>query len=207
MKPSYKFYRGCFRLMQAYINVFYRFRVTGQENIPDGAALVCANHSNNIDPFLVAIAFGIHNHVHVMSKIELFRIPIVSQILQKLGMISVNRRAPDSNSLKSTLSYFKCGEKVVIFPEGTRVSQDDAIEAKAGAVKIAERTCVPLIPVFIPRKKPLFRKLTIAIGEPYYIEKQENKRSSGDYSLLSDDLMERIKSLNPKSVTIMVGSI
>ena len=205
MKPSYKFYRGCYRLMQAYINVFFRFRVIGRENIPEGAAVVCANHSHNIDPFLVAVAFGIQNHVHVMSKVELFRIPVVSQILQKLGMISVNRGAPDTNSLKSTLGYLKCCEKVVIFPEGTRVRRDDAIEAKAGAVKIADRTETPIVPVFIPRKKPVFRKLTVVIGEPYRFEEQEKKRSADDYVKLSDDLMERIKTLNPESVVIMVG--
>ena len=195
MKPSYRFYRGVYRLMRAYINVLYRFQVIGQENIPEGAAVVCANHSSNIDPFMVAIAFGIHNHMHIISKIELFRIPVVSQILQKLGMISVNRGVLDVNSVKSTLAYLKSGEKVVIFPEGTRVSEDDAVEAKAGAVKIADRTRAPIVPMFLPRKKLLFRKMSVIIGEPYYIEKQAQKRSTNDYLRLSDDLMERIKSL------------
>ena len=195
MKPSYTFYRGVYRLVRAYINVIYRFQVIGQENIPEGAAVVCANHSNIIDPFLVAIAFGIHNHMHVIAKIELFRIPLVSQFLQKLGMISVNRGVLDANSVKSTLGYLKSGEKVVIFPEGTRVPEDDAVEAKAGAVKIADRTGAPIIPVFIPRKKPLFRRLPLVIGEPYYIERQTQKRLIKDYSRLSDVLMERIKSL------------
>ena len=195
MKPSYKFYKGIYRLVRAYISVFYRFTVIGLENIPEGAAVVCANHSANIDPFLVAIAFGIHNHMHVIAKIELFRIPVVSQILQKLGMISVNRGVLDANSVKSTFSYLKSGEKVVIFPEGTRVSEDDAVEAKAGAVKIADRTGAPLVPMFLPRKKPLFKRLPVVIGEPYYIEKQKQKRSIKDYSRLSDELMDKIKSL------------
>ncbi|MCL2124390.1 MAG: 1-acyl-sn-glycerol-3-phosphate acyltransferase [Oscillospiraceae bacterium] len=198
MKPSYKFYRGCYRVARAWFGILYRLRVDGADNIPSGAAVVCANHSHMSDPFLAAFAFGISNQLHVIAKIELFRIPVISQILQKLGMICVNRGKLDIDSVKSSLQYLRKGEMVVIFPEGTRVSADDAVEAKAGAVKLAERAGALLVPFYIPRKKRLFRKVTVVIGEPYSVEKLQVKRTADDYAELSEALMEKIKSLNPE---------
>ena len=200
MKPSYRFYRRCYHLARTAIGIFYRIQVFGYENIPDNAAMVCANHSSGIDPFFVAFAFGINHHMHVIAKVELFRIPVIAPILKKLGMISVNRGVVDASTIKSSFGYLKNNEKVVIFPEGTRVSKDDAIAAKTGAVKIAEHAGVPLIPMYIPRKKPLFSRVTVVIGEPYYIEKQEHKRVLSDYSQLSDVLMDKIKLLNPEQL-------
>ena len=198
MNPTHSFYRACYRLARAIAAVFYRLRIIGKENIPERAALVCANHSNAIDPFLIAIVFGIDSNIHVITKAELFKIPVISAILKKLGMIRVDRGVLDTSTIKSTLSCLKNGEKVVIFPEGTRVHEDDAVLAKAGAVKIAERAGVPVLPLFLPRKKPLFSTLKIVVGEPYYIEKSQQKRTVEDYSMLSGTLMSKIKQLNPE---------
>jgi len=200
MKSSYKFYRGCFRLANPVIRFFRPFEVIGMENICKGAAVVCANHSAMIDPFLIALVFGIESHMHVLAKIELFKIPVIKQILEKLGMIRVNRGIIDVASIKSSLGYLKKGEKVVIFPEGTRVTEDESVEAKNGAVKLAERAGIPVIPFFIPRKKPFFKKVRLIVGKPYLIEKLRNRRSVEEYVKLSEDLMNRIHSLDSKGL-------
>ena len=195
MKTSSRLYRSYYRLARFFIGLFCRFSVSGAAYIPEGAALVCGNHSSNLDPFLVAFALGIHNHAHIIAKAELYKIPVVSSILRKLEMIRVDRGISDLAAVKDSLRYLKNGEKVVIFPEGTRVSEDDAASAKIGAIKLAERASVPILPVFIPRKKPLFRRISIVIGESYVLEKQDKKRTPDDYERLTVDLMERIKSL------------
>jgi 1-acyl-sn-glycerol-3-phosphate acyltransferase len=151
-----------------------------------------------IDPFQIALAFGIDDNVHVIAKIELFRIPVLSWFLWKLGMICVDRSINDIESIKTSLAYMKKGKKVVIFPEGTRMSQYDAHAAKSGAVKLAERAGVPIIPVFLSRKKPLFKRSKVVIGQPYYIEKKEGKRHVDDYTKLSEELMEKIQALDPE---------
>ena len=195
MNKSYKSYRRYYRLARFFIGIFYRIAVTGTENIPDGACLICANHSSNIDPFLMAFAFGINRQLHIIAKAEIFKIPVIRTILRKLGMISVDRRTLDLATVKASLGYLKNNEIVLIFPEGTRVSDDDASAAKIGAIKLAERAGAPIIPVFIPRKKPLFRKVSIQIGQPYTVEKKSGKLSQKEYAALTDELMERIKGL------------
>ena len=47
-----------FDFLKPWVKAFYPMRCRGRENIPDGPAVVCANHSNYIDPLLVAVAFG-----------------------------------------------------------------------------------------------------------------------------------------------------
>jgi len=193
---SYKFFRGAFRIAVPVIKFFRPFEVIGKKNMIEGAAMVCSNHSAMIDPFQIAAAFGIDDNVHVIAKIELFRIPVLSFCLWKLGMICVDRSTNDIESIKTSLTYLKRGEKVVIFPEGTRLSEFDAHAAKNGAVKLAERAGVPIIPVFVTRKKPFFKRSKVVIGEPYFIEKQREKRHADDYAKLSEELMEKIQALD-----------
>jgi 1-acyl-sn-glycerol-3-phosphate acyltransferase len=182
-------------LARALFAVFYRIDVSGAENIQDGATMVCANHSSMLDPFIIAFAFGIGHHMHIIAKAELFRIPVLSAFLNKLGMIRVNRSIADIATVRSSLGYLKSGEKVAIFPEGTRVSSDDAVSAKIGAIKLAERAGVPIVPFFIPRKKPLFRKIRVIIGKPYNIDRYDGKRPADDYEQLTETLMLNISSL------------
>ena len=194
-KESKRFYRGCYHVAGPVIRFFRPVKILGKENRVSGAALICANHSAMIDPFLIALAFGIDTQIHVMAKIELFKIPVVSFFMRKLGMICVDRGTLDVASIKTSLSYLKNGEKVVIFPEGTRISEYDATAAKSGAVKLAERAGVPIVPVYMPRKKPLFKKTPVIFGEPYYIKKLTEKRTAEDYNELSEELMKKIQAL------------
>ncbi|MCL2152122.1 MAG: 1-acyl-sn-glycerol-3-phosphate acyltransferase [Oscillospiraceae bacterium] len=198
MKSSYRFYKGCYRIARVMLSVLYGLSVKGRENIPHGAFLVCANHSSTLDPIFIAMACGIENHMHIIAKAELYRVPVLSAIVQKLGAIRVDRGIMDMNTIKETLSYLKSGEKVAIFPEGTRNPEKNVVSAKSGAVKIAERADVPIVPIYIPRKKPLFRKVHLVIGEVYAIETINARRSPNEYKLLVDALMDKIEALNPE---------
>ena len=199
-QASYTFYKWCFIIAGPVMRFFRPFEVLGKENRIEGAALICSNHSAMIDPFQIALAFGIDTNIHVIAKKSIFKIPLISTILWKLGMISVDRSINDISSVKASLAYLKNGEKVVIFPEGTRMSEYDAHAAKNGAVKMAERAGVPILPVFITRKKPFFKKTKVVFGEPYFIKKTKEKRSHENYIRLSEELMNKIQTLDPDGV-------
>ena len=201
MKPSYRFYRRCYRIAYAILCIFFWFDVKGRENMPEGAAMICANHSSNTDPVFIALAVGIDYFVHFIAKVELFSKPVLSTVIIKLGAISIDREMLGVATIKNILEYFKLGEKVGIFPEGTRASKADYVAAKSGAVKIAERANVPVVPIYLPRKKLMFRKFPVVIGEPYFIEKQSAKRSPEDYAQLAGVLMSKIEALNPGNQT------
>ena len=190
-------YQRFFTFVSFFIHLFWRFKVTGAERVQDGAAMVCANHSSWTDPFFIAIAFGKKFHLRFMGKAELFRMPVIGWYLKRIGMFPVDRSRQDVTAIRTAMKLIQTGEKVVIFPEGTRVAEDDAVAAKSGAVKIADHMKAPLYPVYVPRKKPLFSRVEVVIGDPFTFERTEGRRKNTDYERMADELMARIRALTP----------
>lgn len=180
-----------FDLLLPIVKTLYPLRCRGTENIPEGPAVVCANHSNYIDPLLVAAAFGKENYMHFMAKLELLHVPVVGAVLKKCGICFVDRGKSDIDAIRNMMRYLKRGEKVFIFPEGTRVGHDNEVEAKTGAVRIASKMKVPILPVYIPRGKKVFGRVELRVGKPYTVEGKTHE----EYEKLADDVMERIYEL------------
>ena len=44
--------------LQPIFRVLYPWKVVGKENIPEGACVICPNHTYWKDPFCVVFAFG-----------------------------------------------------------------------------------------------------------------------------------------------------
>ena len=63
------------------------------------------------------------------------------------------------------------------------------------AVWFAVRTGVPILPVYIPSKKPWFRPTTVVIGTPFMPEVESRKGTSEEFRAIAADLMERIRAL------------
>lgn len=189
------FYHVALLLVRPICALLYPRRRNNNAQLPGGAAIVCANHSNYIDPVLLALDAGNEHWIHFMSKVELSKIWLLGSIIRKLGAFFVDRNSNDLGAIRTAMSLLKNGEKVGIFPEGTRVSEDDAVSAKVGAVRLAMRLKVPIVPVFISRNKKLFRRLDLVIGEPYLIA------SDADAQEQTILLMERIHALDPRRQT------
>ena len=102
----------------------------------------------------------------------------------------------DMKAVKTAMKYLTSGEKVGIFPEGTRRHRDNEVDAKTGAVRIAEKTNVPIVPVYIPRRKNMMTPFDVIIGTPYFVNADGHKMSAEDYAE-AKELMNRIGSLNP----------
>ena len=195
MPESTKFYKRWYTIANVLFNTIFRLKIVGRENINNGAAMICANHSSMFDPVYIGIALGKYDQPLYIAKKELFDVPVLSWLLKGLGATGVDRSKADISIVKKALGRLKAGSKVVIFPEGTRVAEDNTHSVKHGAIKIAERADAFILPVYIPRKKPLFSKVKIVIGKPYKIIKQKAKRSYDDYEKLSNELMDNIQSL------------
>lgn len=186
-----RWYNIIYSIIVPITRFLYPLRFKGRENIPDGPAVVCGNHSNLIDPILVAASFGKHTFMHFIAKLELKSVPVVGWALTKAGVCFVNRGHSDIGAMRSMMKFLKRGDKIFIFPEGTRVGEDNAVDAKTGAVRLASKLNVPIVPVYIPRRKRIFSKVELQIGEPYYV----SGHNHDEYAELSDGIMERIYAL------------
>ena len=121
-------------------------------------------------------------------------LPRLRWILEKIGSVFVRRGESDIEAYKSCLRILKGGEKLLAFPEGTRVHSDTVLPAKTGVIRMAVRTGAPIVPVYLPRDKRLFHHVDIVFGEPYTIE----KAAHSDYEPLAQELMDKIWALKDR---------
>ena len=194
-----KVYSVIYPIIWIFFFFFHPWKAVGADNIPEGAAVICGNHTTLGDPLYVVCAMGGKRQTHVMAKAEVMKWPVIGFLLKKAGIIGVNRGKSDMAAVKECLKVLRGGEKLLMFPEGTRVREGQVSEVQTGAAMLATRTGVPLVPVYIPAKKRRFRKTTVVFGESYYPEFEGRKPSAGDYQRIADDLLVRIRALGEQA--------
>ncbi len=186
---SDRHYRFAYCFIIPVIRLLFPMRIHHAERIPDGPMVVCAPHSALVDPILIMSMLSIRRYPRFLAKKELFSIPVVGVFLRWIGMIPVDRGKADISSIKAALKVLKEEGIIGIFPEGTRVQEEQASQAKTGAVMLASRTGVPILPVWMPRKKRLFRRVDLVVGEPYGLPAL---RGNAEYHSHAEELMRRI---------------
>ena len=172
----------------------YRFKFIGRENIVKGPALLCGNHTANIDSVLVILALGDVMQYAAMAKKELFKIPLVGWVLKLFGAYPIARGGSDLAAIKFSLKALKEGKKLVVFPEGTRVKPGMVSEPKSGASMLAIKAGVPIIPLYITPGRKAFRGCTVTFGEPMYPQ-VEGRATSEDYQRVTCELMDKVWAL------------
>lgn len=190
-----KFYLFVYSVLCPLFKIFMPFRAVNVERVPEGAAILCANHSHLFDPLLMTFCLGRHTFIRHVAKEQNRRIPILGWLMYKAGSIFVHRDGSDFDSVRACLKALSNGEKLMIFPEGTRVKEGEHVEPKDGAVYLAAKKRVPIVPIYVPRKKRWFRVNEIRFGEPYTLEVPRG----ADMGALSRELMERIEALGSEA--------
>ncbi|MDO4711202.1 MAG: lysophospholipid acyltransferase family protein [Peptostreptococcaceae bacterium] len=170
--------------------LIFRVHITGRENIPtEGAFLVAANHLSILDP--VIISFITPRPIHFMAKAELFRTKFTKWLFGSVKTIKVERGANDISAIKKSLTVLKKGEILGLFPEGTRTKgKNSDVTVKSGAIMLAHRAKVKILPVAIRSDYKLFSKVEVRIlplfdPEVYLID-------TSDYDQAANHLLETI---------------
>lgn len=190
-----KWYKFFYAIVWPFVMLFYPMKFYGKENIPEGGALVCANHSSAADPFFLAFALGRNRQIRAMAKESLLKIFFIGKVLKLVGTFGVKRGASDIHAVKYALDELKKGEYVVLFPEGTRVKSREEGEPKTGAAMLACRTGVQVLPVYIPMKKRPFRINRVYIGPSYAMVTEGRRANAKDYEAFTQELMDKIYDL------------
>ena len=172
------FFKFAWSVMRPVSHVLFRLQIEGTERLPAHGAMLCANHSSNWDPIL-------------MAKDSLFRFPPLRWVVEHLGAFPVARGHSDINSVKTAMKAIRDGENLLIFPEGTRVEKEGDVQAKGGVAVIGIRTGAQFVPVFVDGKKRLFRKTRIVFGEPYRPTYTGRHGTAEEVQAIADDLLRR----------------
>jgi 1-acyl-sn-glycerol-3-phosphate acyltransferase len=117
----------------------------GTNRIPArGGAVLASNHLSGLDPPLVG-TFS-RRAIWYMMKSELLDIPVVGEALTWTGAFPVRRGEGDRDSLRKARELVREGHVVGVFVEGTRQRFGYPGPIHAGALTIAMRERVPVIP-------------------------------------------------------------
>ena len=157
------------------LRFWFRLSHEHLDRIPaKGPAIIVCNHISYLDPLTngdAVVRAG--RRPRFLAKAELFRIPVVGRALRGAGQIPVSRGSRDRSSLDRAVSALADGEVVVVYPEGTVTKHADGLpmEGKTGAVRLALRTGVPIIPMASWGSQAVWQKSgkgSLKLGRPIW---------------------------------------
>lgn len=119
-------------------------------------------------------------------------------VFKNVNAFPVDRENPGPSTLKIPSRLLKDGKVVGIFPSGTRSSED--VSLKAGAVTIAMRSNVPLVPAAYigpSSVKELFsrKRAQLIFGDPIQVEASEQMSRKEVMQAMTDQLNKTFEEL------------
>src|SRR6185312_14694404 len=134
------------------VTLLYRFRFTGDRNIPDrGAAILVCNHVSYADALVVSA--GVWRPVRFVMDHHLYNIPVLHWIFLTNKTIPIAPRKEDPELLERAyaeiVQALKDGELVCIFPEGYITRDGELAEFRPGLLHVLEEVPVPVIPMAV----------------------------------------------------------
>lgn len=177
-------YRITRPIIKILINVVFRPKYIGLENIPkSGNVVLAGNHTKIFDPLLIMSCTK--RTVHFLAKDDLNK-GFKKYIFKNMGIIPVNRKIHDKDALKTAKEFLYKGALIGIFPEGTvNKTSNTILPFKIGAVKMSHDTDSLIVPFTIKGKFRIFNNLKIEFFKPY-------KVSSDDLTYENQKLMDII---------------
>lgn len=159
-----------------------------------GGAVIAANHTSMADPFLVGTAFW-YRRLFFLAAEAVMGGKIRSALLRGAGAIKIDRGATDIEAIKKSVETVKSGQLLSIFPQGEIKKDEQVDDIKSGAVLIALKADVPIIPVHILPSKHFFAQRSVIIGEAIYPKEHISGRfpTAADIEKVSQMLMQQMQ--------------
>ncbi len=183
---SKAFYRFARFIINLLCRVFWRVRVTGRENIPlSGAFVLAPVHRSNIDTMLACTVTP--RRMRYMGKDSLWKNSVTGWLFSALGGFPVTRGTADREALRRCVYVLQSGQPLVMFPEGERKSGAIVEKLFDGAVYVAIKANVPIIPVGIGGSELAMQKgskmvrpvrCAMVIGKPIDVGTSDGTRTA-----------------------------
>ena len=169
-----------------FFRLYFKIEVKGLENFQnfDDGAIMISNHKSNLDPIFLGLFFK--RRLFFMAKKELFCVPILKNIIKKLGAFPVERGKNADDVIKKAVEMIKSGKIVAMFPQGHRCKRIEDKGPKTGFIRIALDgdfyiiPCLLLYKSFLPRSRVLISyEKPVKISELVEKEKEDLKTRLG----------------------------
>lgn len=140
-------------LLRGFSRIFYKVSVSGQENAPEGVRLIlAANHQSYIDGIFI-VGNSSKRQIYKTYFFAKIRNIIKSGLLRKFAdrsnviIMDINDNVKDS--IMKLAKALLLGNRIAIFPEGTRTKDGEIAEFKQTFAILAKETKTPVVPVCI----------------------------------------------------------
>ncbi|MCL2173748.1 1-acyl-sn-glycerol-3-phosphate acyltransferase [Candidatus Saccharibacteria bacterium] len=185
-------YRVIFWPVSGLVRIIFPAKVYGRENLPrEGGMVLAFNHICSLDPAIVTVAA--RRKLFFLAKVELAR-GWKGKILKSWGIIPVDRARRNSTALNLAIQVLKQGGIIAIAPEGHTNRKAELAPFKFGAVAMAGRARVPIVPVVIVgRYLPFRKKLSITYGKPVMVDANDLKNANEKLWYTINSMREKTK--------------
>lgn len=127
----------------------WKIRTEGREKVRKNATyMVVSNHQSQLD---ILVAFRLFFHFKWVSKIEIFKVPVIGWNMTLNRYIKLKRGDKESieQMMKDCEERLDEGSSVYFFPEGTRSPDGEVKTFKLGAFQLAKEKKIPILPIVI----------------------------------------------------------
>jgi 1-acyl-sn-glycerol-3-phosphate acyltransferase len=191
-----------------------RLEINGFDNIPaQGPLIIVINHIALLDPVVVCALWP--GPVTPLAKQEAFTSLLLRWLLNGYGAIAVRRGEADVGAIRSALRVLAEGESILLAPEGTRSPTYALQKGKEGAVFLALRSGVPIVPVGVTgthQIKASWRRLRLprvrlSVGAPFYLQPSRPENQRIERAAMIRETMYRLSAQLPDEYRGIYGDL
>lgn len=161
--------------------LFFHLRGRGQTQLPEGAALICPNHTSFLDGFLIFVVTPQRRRQNLffLGSTYYFDLPLIRPLVKALRVIPVDSARHLVEAMQASAYVLRRGKLLCIFPEGARSITGELREIKKGVVILARELGVPVVPTYIQgsyeawgplRPWPKPHLIAVTFGPPWSYE-------------------------------------
>jgi len=158
------------------LNLIACFEITGFEHMPTGGFVIAANHIGRLDAALAYYFLDRPDIIMVVAE-KYEKYAFFRWLVRLTNGMFVDRYNGDIHAIRETLRRLQQGQVFTITPEGTRSKSGNLQEARPGAIYLAWKAGVPILPVALTGTEDAvvadrlkhFRRLRVKIvaGQPF----------------------------------------
>ena len=176
-------------ILRSLVNALVNLEVVGGENIPDqGAYVLTTSHISRLDTPFLMLSTSRKDIVGMVAK-EYERAFLLGWIMKKLNVIWINREGYDFKAFREASAFLKKGGIVGLAPEGTRSKDSQLIEGKPGAVLLALKNKVSIIPAAVLGSADMLKRFSrlkkmqvkVIFGKPYTLPQLVEGQSEKEF--------------------------
>ncbi len=137
--------------VRRFFSLFFKIKVTGTENIPEGACFIAPNHQTKLDGFLVLSCLNKKTlkETYSYAKKSHMKGRLRQYVARRTNIIVMDMAKDLKESLQKIAEVVKLDKKIMIFPEGTRTTTGKLGDFKKTYAIIGAELNIPVVPVAI----------------------------------------------------------